>query len=89
MKAVQATIASLLRKKLAWGVVVMVVTQILGALPALDFLPPVYLKIASFGLGVLLTVAKGIEMFFQQSAELITEEDYLNKPTLTPEKENK
>ena len=58
------------QKKLAWGVVVIVVTQILGMLPALDFMPPVYLKLVSFGLGIVLTSAKGIEMFYQQSADL-------------------
>ena len=61
---------NLIQKKLMWGVVVIVVTQILGMLPALDFLPPIYLKLVSFSLGILLTIAKGIEMFFDQSAQL-------------------
>jgi len=60
----------LIQKKLMWGVVVIVVTQILGMLPALDFLPPIYLKLVSFSLGIALTIAKGIEMFFDQSAQL-------------------
>jgi hypothetical protein len=60
----------LIQKKLAWGCVVIVVTQILGMLPALDFLPPIYLKLVSFGLGVALTIAKGIEMFFDQTSQL-------------------
>ncbi len=60
----------LLQKKLAWGCIVIVLTNILGMLPALDFLPPVALKLTSFGLGVTLTAAKGIEMFFDQSAQL-------------------
>ncbi len=75
MKTMQKTLAEIMRKKLMWGVVVMAFTQILGALPALDFMPPVYLKLASFALGVALTVAKGVEMYFQQTAELVTEED--------------
>lgn len=62
-----------------WGIVVIVVTQILGMLPALDFLPPIALKLTSFGLGVVLTAAKGIEMFFDQSAQL--EKDETNQPT--------
>ena len=60
----------LLQQKLAWGVVVIVMTQILGMLPALDFLPQIWLKLVSFTLGVLLTIAKGIEMFYEQTAQL-------------------
>ena len=70
MKPVQRAIAELMRKKLAWGIAVMALTQILGGLAALDFLPVLYLKLASFGLGVILTIAKGVEMFFDQSAQL-------------------
>lgn len=69
----------LLQKKLAWGIVVISLTQILGMLPSLDFLPPNGLKFTSFLLGCLLTVAKGIEMFFDQSAQL--EEKDQTKPT--------
>ena len=63
-------IKTFLRKKLAWGCVVVALTSILGSLPALDFLPAVYLKFVSFALGVLLTIAKAIEMFFEQSAQI-------------------
>lgn len=63
-------VKTILRKKLAWGSAVIVLTQILGALPMLDFLNPNALKATSFALGVLLTVAKGVEMFFDQSAAL-------------------
>ena len=48
----------------------MVVSQILGMLPALDFLPPIYLKLISFALGLGLVIAKGVEMFYDQSAQL-------------------
>ena len=60
----------LLQKKLAWGIVVMVVTQILGMLPAADFLPPIALKIVCFVLGIFLATAKGVEMFFEKSEQL-------------------
>ncbi len=60
----------LLQQKLLWGCIVIIVSNILGMLPALDFLPPIYLKLVSFSMGILLTVAKGIEMFFDQSAQL-------------------
>ena len=61
---------NILRKKLAWGCAVIVLTQILGMLPALDFLSPQVLKLTSFAMGCALTVAKGVEMFFDQSASL-------------------
>ena len=63
-------IKTILRKKLAWGSAVIVLTQILGMLPSLDFLSPAALKLTSFALGCGLTVAKGAEMFFDQSANL-------------------
>lgn len=63
------TVQMLIRKKLLWGVVIIVVTQVLGMLPALDFLPSIWLKIVSFSLGVFLTAAKGMEMFFEKTAE--------------------
>src|ERR1017187_1318238 len=69
----------LIQKKLAWGIVVIVVTQILGMLPALDFLPLIYLKIVSFSLGIMLTIAKGIEMFFDQTVQLEKTEDYVSR----------
>jgi hypothetical protein len=55
-------------KKLGWGIAVLVLTQVLGDLPMLDFLPQNYLKLIAFFMGVLLTVAKGVEMFFAQLA---------------------
>lgn len=61
---------TILRKKLAWGAAVIVLTQILGMLPSLDFLGPTALKLTSFFIGCGLTVAKGVEMFFDQSAAL-------------------
>lgn len=68
------TVQYLLKKKLAWGIAVIVLTQILGMLPSLDFLPAVALKIVSFGMGCLLTIAKGVELFFDQSAQLEKDE---------------
>jgi hypothetical protein len=70
MKAIQEKVAWFLQRKLAWGVTVIVLTQVLGMLPAADFLPPLALKAVSFGLGIVLTCAKGVEMFFDQSAQL-------------------
>ena len=66
------------RHRLAWGVVVMVLTQILGMLPALDFLPSLALKYISAGMGLLLVVTKGVEMYFQQAEPL--EEDISPDP---------
>ena len=74
---------ALIQKKLMWGVIVIVVTQILGMLPALDFLPPIYLKLVSFALGICLTIAKGIEMFFDQSAQLESTVETTVKTTVT------
>ena len=45
----------------------------------LDFLSANALKGTSFALGVLLTVAKGVEMFFDQSAALEKDET-INQP---------
>jgi hypothetical protein len=75
----------LIQKKLMWGVVVMIVSGILGMLPALDFLPPIYLKLTCFGMGVSLTIAKGIEMFYDQTAQLekTTDENYVSRDPAT------
>jgi hypothetical protein len=69
----------LLQKKLAWGCVVIAISGILGLLPSWDFLPSLWLKIVSGALGILLVVAKAIEMFFDQSAQL--EQQAEEKPT--------
>ena len=74
----------LIQKKLMWGVVVIVVSNILGMLPALDFLPPIYLKIVSFTMGIILTVVKGMEMFYDQSAQL-ERTDETNTRTTSPD----
>lgn len=63
-------IKTILRKKLLWASAVIVLSQILGMLPSLDFLSPTALKLASFVLGCGLTVAKGVELYFDQSASL-------------------
>lgn len=49
----------------------MVLMQIQGYLPSLDFLDSATLKLTSFGLAVLLTVSKGAEMFFDKTIQLI------------------
>ena len=67
-------IKNILRKKLAWGCAVIVLTQILGSLAMLDFLSPAALKLTSFAIGCALTVAKGVEMYFDQSANLEKDE---------------
>ena len=68
-----------------WGVVVMIVSNILGLLPAADFLPALYLKLVSFSLGLGLTIAKGIEMFYDQTAQLekTTDENYIKRDPAT------
>lgn len=67
-------VKNLLRKKLAWGSAVIVVSQIQGALPSLDILPPMWLKIGCFVLGCALSASKGVEMYFDQSASLEKDE---------------
>lgn len=61
---------NLIQKKLLWGVIIIVVTQVLGMLPMLDFIPSWAIKLISFALGVFLSSAKGAEMFYDQSAQL-------------------
>lgn len=75
-------VKSILRRKMVWGTAVIILTQILGMLPALDFLPANWLKVVSFALGCGLTAAKGIEMFYGQVAELEENSDtqIINKP---------
>lgn len=68
-------VKNLLRKKLAWGSAVIVVAQIQGALPSLDILSQNWLKVLCFLMGCLLSVSKGIEMYFDQSAALEKGED--------------
>ncbi len=63
-------IAKLIIGKLVWGIVVLVITQVLGALPMLDFLSPSQLKLFSFSLGVLLSCSKGVEMFFEKVTQM-------------------
>lgn len=73
----------LIEKKLMWGVVVMVVIQIQGILPTADFLPPAALKVVCFIIGITLTAAKGIEMFFEQSAQLESkDENYIKRDVM-------
>lgn len=71
----------LTQKKLLWGVIVIVVTQVLGMLPSLDFLTPEQLKLISFTIGVFLTVARGVELFYDKSAQMESEDD--DEPTET------
>lgn len=71
MKKLGNKLVELARKKLLWGCVVMVVTQVLGYLPSIDFFPPLYHKYLSFGLGLLLTIMKGIEMYYEKTEQLV------------------
>lgn len=71
MRKLGNKITELARKKLAWGCAVMVITQILGFMPSVDFLPTMYHKYASFGLGLLLTVMKGVEMYYEKTEQLV------------------
>lgn len=71
--------------QLGWGVAVMVLTQVQGYLPSLDFLDPKTLKLISFAFGVGLTCAKGAELFFQKAADLFFKgEISTDPPTTTP-----
>lgn len=89
MKTARAAVQNLIRKKLAWGIVVMIITQILGSLPALDCLPANVLKYVSFALGCLMATAKGAEMYFDQSAQLESQEvdEPAPAPAATPDKQ--
>jgi len=82
MKAIQEKVAWFMQRKLAWGVTVIILTQILGMLPAADFFSPQTLKAVSFFLGVILTCAKGVEMFFDQSAQLAKQQ--AEEPEVNP-----
>lgn len=66
-------IARLAVSKVAWGVVAMVLSQVLGMLPSLDFVSPEKLKLISFALAVILTASKGVELFFDQTMQLFKE----------------
>lgn len=68
-------VKNILRKKLAWGCGVIAISQILGALPMLDFLSPKALQAVSFFLGVSLSIAKAVEMYFDQTAALEKDAD--------------
>ena len=70
MKKLGAKLAEIARKKLLWSVVVLVITQIQGYLPTLDWLPQNVLKPTCFILAVLLTAMKGVEMFYEKSEQL-------------------
>ena len=75
-------VRTMLQKKLAWSVVVLILVQITGMLPALDWLPQNWLKGTSFLLGVSLTVAKGVEMYFDTSARNVDDDDTIKPPTM-------
>lgn len=62
---------NLVLKKLGWGAGVIVVTQVQGYLPMLEFLPETWRKGLAFALALLLTVGKAGEMFFDQVAQLV------------------
>lgn len=66
-------IARLTILKLAWGIIVMMVIQIEGYLPCLDFLTPKEEKLITFCFAAALTISKGVEMFFDQTLQLFQE----------------
>lgn len=86
-------IARLAVSKVMWGTVVMVLSQIQGFLPSLDFLDAKHLKLLAFGLAVFLTASKGVEMFFDQTMQLFKEHpelpagdtEFFTQPTETKE----
>lgn len=63
-------IARLTIGKLAWGIIVMMVIQLQGYLPTLDFLTPKEEKLLTFFFSVGLTLSKGVEMFFDQTLQM-------------------
>lgn len=67
----RARLNQVMERRLAWSVVVLVVMQVQGYLPSLDFLPARELKLTSFALAVVLTISKGIEMFYEKSEALV------------------
>lgn len=60
--------------KLRWSVAIMIIMQIQGQIPSLDFLHPTAIKWISFALGVILTTSRGIEMFWDQTSQLVNKE---------------
>jgi len=70
-KSIQTKVLWFYQRKLIWGIVVMVLTQMLSSIPTLDMMPVFWVKLLSWIIGTMLTVAKGIEMFFDQSSRLI------------------
>ncbi len=79
-------IGRLIMIRLAWGVVAMVLIQIQGHLPSLDFLDKDTLKLVSFALAVLLTVSKGAEMFFDKTVQMLKSHEIPTGDTETTEK---
>lgn len=68
-------VAKLTVSKVAWGCTVIVLTQIQGYLPSLDFLSSRALKLLAFGIAVILSCAKGAEMFFDRTTQLFKNHD--------------
>lgn len=66
-----ARITRLIIIQLGLGTAYMVLTQIQGFLPNLDFLTPKQLKLASFVIATVLTAFRGGEMFFSKTTALL------------------
>lgn len=64
-------IARLVLIKLAWATIIMVLIQVQGYLPTLDFVSPVVKERLGFAIAILLTVSKGGEMFFDKTIQLL------------------
>lgn len=72
MKKIQKKLWELTQKKLAVGVTVLVLNQIQGYLPTLtDYISPKVLCLITFGLAIVLSAIKGMEMFYEKAEQLV------------------
>lgn len=72
MKRLKNKLVELAQKKLAWGIAVMVANQVQGFLPTLnEYIPLKILGLLAFGISVILTVMKGVEMFYEKTEQLV------------------
>lgn len=65
-----ARVTRLVILEMAAGIVTLVLINVIATLPAQDWMTPHALKITSFVLGTVLSIIKGMEMFFSKTSSL-------------------
>jgi hypothetical protein len=63
-------------RRCAIGCVVIVLGGVVSSLPSQDWISPETLKKILFGLGTLMSVIKGVEMFYDQTAAMVKSGDF-------------